>query len=67
MREALGKVQNEMGTTNNQLAKAREKAIYSTLERAELWLELETVIAQLKACRASKVQLDGIISKVSQA
>ena len=67
LRQALDKLQSETQTIDDELAKAREKAIFSELECAELRHELETVTAQLKSCEASKSQLESTISKVSQA
>lgn len=64
LRQALDKLQSETQAIDDELAKSREQAIFSELERAELRLELETVTAQLKACEASKAQLESTISKV---
>ena len=67
LRQALDKLQSETQAIDDELATAHEQAIFSELERAELRLELETVTAQLKACEASKAQLESTISKVIPA
>lgn len=67
LRQALDKLQSETQNIDDELAKAREQAIFSELERAELRHELETVTAQLQACEATKAELESTISKVGMA
>ena len=64
LRQALDKLQSETQVIDDELAKARKQAIASELERAGLKHQLETVTAQLRACEASKQQLESTISKV---
>lgn len=64
LRQALDKLQSETQVLDDELARAREQAIFSELERAELSHELETVSAQLQASQASKAELEETISKV---
>lgn len=64
LRQALDKLQSETQVLDDELARAREQAIFSELERAELSSDLETVTAQLQACEASKAELESTISKV---
>ena len=65
LRQALDKLQSETQVLDDELARAREQAIFSELERAELSHDLEMVTAQLQACETSKAELEGTISKVS--
>lgn len=62
--QALDKLQSETQVLDDELARAREQAIFSQLERAELSSDLETVTAQLQACEASKAELESTIGKV---
>ncbi len=64
LRQALDKLQAETQVLDDELARAREQAIFSELERAELSHELETVSAQLLASQTSKAELEETISKV---
>ena len=64
LRQALDKLQSETQVLDDELARAREQAIFSELERAELSNDLELVTAQLQACEASKAELESTISKV---
>ena len=64
LRQALDKLQSETRVLDDELAHAREQAIFGDLERAELSHELEQVTAQLQASEASKAELEGTISKV---
>lgn len=64
LRQALDKLQSETQVLDDELARAREQAIFSELESAELSHELETVSAQLQASQASKAELEETISKV---
>ena len=64
LRQALDKLQSETQMIDDELAKAREQAVFSELERAELKHDLEAVTSQLKACEVSKQQLESTISKV---
>jgi len=64
LRQALDKLQSETRILDDELARAREQAIFSEFERAELSHELETVSAQLQASQASKAELEDTISKV---
>ena len=64
LRQALDKLQSETRILDDELACAREQAIFSEFERAELNHELETVSAQLQASQASKAELEDTISKV---
>ena len=65
LRQALDKLQSETQVLDDELARAREQAIFSELERAELSHDLEMVTAQLQSSEASKAELEGTISKVS--
>lgn len=65
LRQALDKLQSETQVLDDELARAREQAIFSEFERAELSSDLEAVTAQLQACEASKAQLESTISKVT--
>lgn len=67
LRQALDKLQSETQVLDDELARAREQAIFSELERAELSSDLEVVTAQLQACEASKAELESIISKVRKS
>ena len=64
LRQALDKLQSETRVLDDELARAREQAIFSEFERAELSHELETVSAQLQASQASQAELEDTISKV---
>ena len=64
LRQALDKLQSETQVLDDELARAREQAIFSELERAELSSDLESMSAQLQACQASKAELESTISKV---
>ena len=64
LRQALDKLQSETQVLDDELARAREQAIFSELEHAELSNDLELVTAQLQACEASKAELESTISKV---
>ena len=64
LHQALDKLQSETQVLDDELARAREQAIFSELERAELSSDLESVNAQLQACQASKAELESTISKV---
>ncbi|DBA85365.1 TPA: hypothetical protein ACH3X2_006045 [Trebouxia sp. C0005] len=64
LRQALDKLQSETRILDDELARAREQAIFSEFERAELSHELETVSAQLQASQASKAELEDTISKL---
>lgn len=64
LRQALDKLQSETQVLDDELARAREQAIFSELERAELSSDLELVTAQLQACEANKAELESTISKV---
>lgn len=66
LRQALDKLQSETRILDDELARAREQAIFSEFERAELSHELETVSAQLQASQASKAELEDTISKVGE-
>ena len=65
LRQALDKLQSETQALDDELAQAREQAIFSELERAELSSDLELVTAQLRSCEASKAELETTINKVS--
>lgn len=67
LRQALDKLQSETQVLDDELARSREQAIFSELERAELSNELELVGAQLRSCEASKAELEGTIAKVTPA
>lgn len=64
LRQALDKLQSETHFLDDELGRAREQAIFSEFERAELSHELETVSAQLQTSQASKAELEDTISKV---
>ncbi len=64
LRQALDKLQSETRVLDDELARAREQAIFSEFEHAELSHELEIVSAQLQASQASKAELEDTISKV---
>lgn len=64
LRQALDKLQSETHFLDDELGRAREQAIFSEFERAELSHELETVSAQLQASQASKAELEDTISKL---
>lgn len=64
LRQALDKLQSKTQVLDDELARAREQAIFSELERAELSNDLEVVSAQLQSCEASKAELEGTIAKV---
>ena len=64
LRQALDKLQSETQVLDDELARAREQAIFGELERAELSHELDTVTAQLQASQASKAELEDTINKV---
>ena len=64
LRQALDKLQSETQVLDDELAQAREQAIFGELERAELSSDLEVLTAQLQACEASKAELESTISKV---
>ena len=65
LRQALDKLQAETQVLDDELAQAREQAIFSQLERAEMSEELEAVTARLQASESSKAELEGTISKVA--
>lgn len=67
LRQALDKLQSETQVLDDELARSREQAIFSELERAELSNDLEVVTAQLRSCEASKAELEGTIAKVTPA
>ncbi|KAL3163383.1 hypothetical protein ABBQ32_009768 [Trebouxia sp. C0010 RCD-2024] len=64
LRQALDKLQSETQVLDDELARSREQAIFSELERAELSNDLEVVTAQLRSCEASKAELEGTIAKL---
>ncbi|DBA94998.1 TPA: hypothetical protein ACH3X1_002520 [Trebouxia sp. C0004] len=64
LRQALDKLQSETRILDDELARAREQAIFGEFERAELSHELETVSAQLQASQASQAELEDTISKL---
>lgn len=65
LRHALDRLQAETQNIDDELAKAREQAIFGELERADLRLQLDTVTAQLSACEAAKAELEQTLSQVA--
>lgn len=65
LRQAVDKLQKETQKLDLELAKAQEQVVFSEVNYAELRLELQTVAAQLKACKARKGELECTISKVN--
>lgn len=57
LRQALDKLQSETQVVDDELARAREQAIFNELERAELSNNLELKRAQLQACKANIAEL----------
>ena len=66
LRQALNKLQSETQVLDDELARAREQAIFSELKNAELSSNLELVTAQLKACQANKAELEGDVAQAKE-
>lgn len=63
LRQALDKLQSETRVLDDELARAREQAIFNELKRAELSSDLELVTAQLQACQASKAEMEHDVAR----
>lgn len=64
LRQAVNTVQQRTHSLDVELAKAQKHSVTSAVRHAEMQLELESVTAQLKSCRACKADLEKTISKV---